>query len=407
MTYRGFSSATALAAIGLSILIIACPEPVAAQAPGAQHPPQAAAPGPLLSADQLDNLVAPVALYPDPMLGQVLVASTYPLELVEAAQWLKTTQLHGTELMTAARQQAWDPSIQAMIAFPQVLDRLSQDVRWTVDLGNAFLAQQTDVLAAVQRMRARAEANGKLNSNVQQSVSTVDSAIQIMPVDPQVIYVPSYDPAYIWGDPVWGVYPSLWYPPYGWGFWPGINIGFWFGGWGAGWGWHNWGWCPGWSHGGVFVNNRFFNSFGFHGGAVGSGGIWAHNPSHRLGVPYPNAGLNSRFGAASLASRANAIKANPGSAGVRGLSGQSTMPRMNPGASTFQGNRGSTQGFSRGPAAPAYRGGSIGNPGMNRGFGGGGFHGFGGGGGFGGGHFGGGGGGHFGGGGGGHGGGHR
>ena len=118
---------------------------------------------PLLSPDQLDNLVAPIALYPDPLLGQVLAASTYPLEIVEAQQWLQqNSNLQGAQLMDAAKQQNWDPSVQALVAFPDALSLLSNDIRWTTDLGNAFLAQQADVMSAVQRMRARAQANGKL-----------------------------------------------------------------------------------------------------------------------------------------------------------------------------------------------------------------------------------------------------
>ena len=119
--------------------------------------------GPLLSPEQLDNLVAPVALYPDPLLSSVLAASTYPLEIVEAQQWLQQNgNLQGAQLMDAAKQQNWDPSVQALVAFPDALRLLSNDVRWTTDLGNAFLAQQADVMSAVQRMRARARANGKL-----------------------------------------------------------------------------------------------------------------------------------------------------------------------------------------------------------------------------------------------------
>ena len=114
-------------------------------------------PLPLLSPDQLDNLVAPVALYPDPLLGQVLAASTYPLEIVEAQQWLQQNgNLQGAQLVDAAKQQNWDPSVQALVAFPDALQLLSNDVRWTTDLGNAFLAQQADVMSAVQTMRARA-----------------------------------------------------------------------------------------------------------------------------------------------------------------------------------------------------------------------------------------------------------
>ena len=122
--------------------------------------PQAAPP---LSPDQLNNLVAPIALYPDPLLSQVLAASTYPLEIVEAEQWLgQHGNLQGAQLMEAAQQQNWDPSIQALVAFPDALRLLSNDIRWATALGDAFLAQQSDVMSAVQNMRARAQANGRL-----------------------------------------------------------------------------------------------------------------------------------------------------------------------------------------------------------------------------------------------------
>src|SRR5277367_6451365 len=121
-----------------------------------------------LNPQELENLVAPIALYPDTLLSQILVASTYPIEVVEAQQWLQQNRgLKGQPLMDAARQQNWDPSVQALVAFPDVLTRLNQDIRWTTDLGNAFLAQQPDVMSAVQQLRAKAQANGKLQSNPQ------------------------------------------------------------------------------------------------------------------------------------------------------------------------------------------------------------------------------------------------
>jgi hypothetical protein len=218
------------------------------------QPPAAPAPqGQTLAPQQLENLVAPIALYPDPLLGQVLAASTYPVELVEAQQWLQAnTSLHGQQLTDAARQQNWDASVQAMVAMPDVLTKLNQDIQWTTDLGNAFLAQPADVMAAVQRMRSRAEANGKLQSNQQETVTTQtqngQQAIEIQPADPQVLYAPNYDPGYVWGPPIWGAYPPLYYPSYGFGWYPGFNIGLCFGGWG-GWGWGGWGWGGGWGSG--------------------------------------------------------------------------------------------------------------------------------------------------------------
>jgi hypothetical protein len=274
----------------------------------AQDPTPSAPPSPpaqALSPDQLDTLVAPVALYPDALLSQVLVAATYPLEVAEAPQWLQQNRnLQGQQLMAAAREQNWDPSIQALVAFPDVLKLLSSNIRWTTDLGNAFLAQQADVMSAVQRMRAQAKAAGKLNSNAQETVTTEtqgdQTAIEIQPANPEVVYVPQYNPEYIWGPPAYGYYPPLYYPDYygyGYGFGPGIYIGGYFGGLG----WGGWGWGPNWFNYSIFQNYYFFNHYGFHGfygGGFGGRGVWAHNPVHRLGVAYPNRGLAGRFGGA-------------------------------------------------------------------------------------------------------------
>ncbi len=266
---------------------------------------------PLLSPDQLDNLVAPIALYPDPLLSQVLAASTYPLEIAEAQQWLQqNSSLQGSQLIDAAKQQNWDPSVQALVAFPDAFRLLANDIRWTTDLGNAFLAQQSDVMSAIQRMRARAQANGRLNTTPQQAVTTDtqdgQSAIQIQPADPQVVYVPVYQPEYVWGPPVWGAYPNLWYPSgfgFGFGFGPGIYMSALFPGWG---GWGGWGWGCGWFGNGLFINAGFFGRYGFHGGFGGGFGgfggrgfggreAWAHNPAHRMGVPYSSQAVASRF----------------------------------------------------------------------------------------------------------------
>jgi len=333
-------------AVGLVLSVAGAGAVVSAQTPAPSVAPQSPA-APVRSPQQLDDLVAPIALYPDPLLGQVLAASTYPLEIVEAQQWLtRNSSLAGANLINAAKQQNWDPSVQALVAFPDLLARLNSDISWTTDLGNAFLAQQADVMYAVQRMRASAQANGKLSSSPQQVVTTQtgngQSAIEIQPANPQVIYVPTYDPAYIWGPPAWGYYPSLFYPPFGFGFWPGINVGLYFGGWGWG-GWGGWGWGPNWFGHGLFVNSAFFRNYGFRGGYGGFQGVgaWAHNPAHRLGVPYSNGQLAQRFQGAS---RSNA--ASMGS-------------RFNPGQSSFA-NRGSYQRSQAGGAQYGNRSGAQG-----------------------------------------------
>ena len=154
------------------------------------------------------------------------------------------------------------------MAFPGVLTQLTQNMTWTTQLGNAFLAQQADVMQAVQRMRAAAQAKGKLQSTPQETVTTQNqngqNAIDIEPGDPNVWYVPNYNPVYVWGPPVWGYYPPLIYPGIGigWGWFPGIDIGLYFGGWG-GWGWGGWGWGCNWFGGGIFIDNSFFHRYGF------------------------------------------------------------------------------------------------------------------------------------------------
>jgi hypothetical protein len=341
-------------------------------AQGPEPPAQPPAAAQLFSPDQLDTLVAPVALYPDALLSQVLVASTYPLEVAEAAQWLQQNRnLQGQQLMDAARQQNWDPS-----------SRLSSDIRWMTDLGNAFLAQQADVMNAVQRLRAHARAAGKLDSNAQETVTTRTqgdrNVIEIQPANPEIVYVPSYNPEYIWGAPAYGYYPPLYYPDYGYGFGygPGIYIGGFFGGLG----WGGWGWGPNWFDCTIFQNGNFFNRYGFYGrGGFGGGGIWAHNPAHRGGVAYPNRGLAARYGGAGgglaggrlggPSSRTNPTNfANRGNVGVNGAQrsaaagGTNRFPsaQSRPGGQSLgpQGGRaqaGNGQRFS-GPGAAASQG---------------------------------------------------
>jgi hypothetical protein len=304
----------------------------------------------LLSPDQLDNVVAPVALYPDPLLSQVLAASTYPLEIAEAQQWLgQNRNLQGSQLMDAARQQNWDPSVQALVAFPDAFALLANDIRWTTDLGNAFLAQQADVMGAVQRMRAAARANGRLTTTPQQVV-TMDTqdgqnAIEIQPADPQVIYVPVYSPSYVWGAPAWDGYYDMWYPSgFGWGFGygRGIYMNSYFPGWG---GWGGWGWGSGWFGNSLFLNAGFFNHYGYRGGGFGRFGgfpgngfrgrtAWSHDPGHRLGIPYPNRNVASRFGG-------NRINGGQFAGGSRSGGGQWNGGRINSGRpGVSQPNRG-------------------------------------------------------------------
>jgi hypothetical protein len=299
--------------------------------------------------DQLDSLVAPIALYPDSLLSQTLVASTYPLEIIQLQQWLdKNQDLAGNQqkLAEAVQKQPWDPSIQAMAALPDVVKRLADDIQWTADLGNAFLAQQSEVMDAVQRMRKKAEDKGALKSNDQQRVQTqtVESkhVIVIEQSNPEVIYVPSYDPVYVYGPAVYP-YPYIYYPPYYGGYYAAAAISFGVGiAMGAFWG-GGWGWGCGWGGGDININrnnnfNRNTNIGGgnrgnFGGGnrvnpLGGSGNRWQHNPAHRGGAPYRDRATADRFGGNSrgdsLANRQQGARNQIGRQG--GNLGSTTRP---------------------------------------------------------------------------------
>jgi hypothetical protein len=291
--------------------------------------------------DQLDALVAPIAIYPDPLLSQTLVASTYPLEIMQLQQWLERNKgLKDKALADAVAKQPWDPSIQAMAALPDVVNRLANDIQWTTDLGNAFLAQQGDVMDAVQRMRTKAKGTGALASNEQQKVETrvVDNktVVVVEQANPEVVYVPSYDPVAVYGPPVYP-YPSIYYPPYtpgavfaasaiSWGV--GVAMG---AAWGGG-----WGWGAGWGHNDIDINmnnsfnrNNNFNRNNLSNRNLSGRNTWQHNPQHRGGAPYADRATANRFGSNargdSLASRQKGAqreiarqKGNLGSVGDRG-----------------------------------------------------------------------------------------
>lgn len=280
-------------------------------AQGAQQEPAAGSAQETLKIppEQLDSLVAPIALFPDPLLAQTLAASTYPLELVQLQQWLmKNKDLNEKKLVEKVSKQDWDPSIQAMAPMPDLVKRLADDIQWTTDLGNAFLAQQSEVMDAVQRMRLKAQGKGTLASNEQQKVETqtVESkqVIVIEQASPEVIYVPSYDPLYAYGAPFYP-YPPIYYPPYA-GFVAGA-IGFGLGiAIGAAWG-GGWGWGCGWGGGDIDINrnNNFNRNTNINRGDrtnIGGGdrgGKWQHRPEHRGGAPYGDRATANKFGGTS------------------------------------------------------------------------------------------------------------
>jgi hypothetical protein len=294
----------AVAVLCTALLIAQEPYVLAQQAQsatGSQDQPQKT-----LTPAQLDSLVAPIALYPDPILSQVLVASTYPLEIVEAGRWLNEhSNLKTKELADAAAKQPWDASVQALVVLPDVLKRLDQNVSWTSDLGNTFLAQEADVMDAVQRLRKRARDAGALQSTKEQTVSTATEGnqtyVEIQPASTDVVYVPQYNPVSVWGPPPeYYPYPAMYYPPPSGGaifaasaisFGVGMAVGaIWSGG-----GWGGWGWGCGWGHNNVVINNNFIRSNHFNHVNVANGNAWVHNPAHRGGVPYTNRNVANRY----------------------------------------------------------------------------------------------------------------
>ena len=222
---------------------------------------QAPAPGVKQTPAQLQQLVAPVALYPDELVAEVLAASTYPDQVVEADRWLQDHKnLQGQPLAKAVDKLSWDSSIKALTEFPSVLANMDKNLSWTSSLGEAYVNQQQDVMNAVQQMRQRAQQSGNLNSNSQQKVTKQGSTIVIEPAAPEVVYVPTYDPWIAYGAPVvawpgWYGYPGLYVATPGISFGFGFGVGF-FGG--FGWGWHHWGFD--WGHRTMIFNHRTYIS---------------------------------------------------------------------------------------------------------------------------------------------------
>ena len=262
-----------------------------------QPPPYAALPAaqpvysspaqPAQAATQdLDQLVAPIALYPDALVAQVLAAATYPTEIVEADRWLQDNPtLKGDALAKAVDQQPWDPSVKALTQFPDVLTMMDKNLSWTSALGDAYGRNQATVMDAVQQMRRQAQQAGNLKSTPQETVTTQDQTIAIEPVDPEVVYVPEYDPWLVYGGPIafypgWVGVPGLFYDGPGIFFGVGIGIGL-FGG--FGWGWHHW--DADWHHHYVdFDHHHFVSHSPTFGHFRPSGGAGAFG--HPGGVPH-------------------------------------------------------------------------------------------------------------------------
>ena len=291
----------------LWVLVAYCSSALAQEAQPAQ---------PTFKPEELEQIVAPIALYPDSLLAQIFMASTYPLEIVEAARWSKENpKVTGDALQTALEKQTWDPAVKSLTAFPDVLAGMSEKLDWTQKLGDAFLADQKGVMDAVQRLRAKAKAEGNLASSKEQKVTTAPAPagsstttiIEIAPTDPEVVYVPSYNPTVVygaWGYPAYPPYPVYAYPPGAafFSFTAGVIVG------GALWGNCNWGGSD------VDINVNKYNNFNrtdinnrntnvnnrdTNVSNRSNNQSWQHNPDHRKGVQYRDSGTQQKFGKGS------------------------------------------------------------------------------------------------------------
>jgi hypothetical protein len=248
-----------------------------------------------LSAGQIDQLTSPVALYPDPLLTNVLIASTYPLEVALAGRWVdQNKSLQGKDLDSAVNQQTWDESIKTLAYAPVTLSMMSRQIDWTTRLGEAFLAQQSDVLDSIQRLRKQAKDAGKLQSSDKQTVSTEGEYIYVEPVE-DVMYVPYYDPTYAYGDWYWDDYPPYYWPaPPGYGVGAGFFLGLVVAG--------IWNGTINYPDHHININRPSGDRFAGRGDRGGQN--WQHRPEHRRGGTYTRADLQNRYGnkAGNLAS---------------------------------------------------------------------------------------------------------
>jgi hypothetical protein len=296
--------------------------------------------GPSFRPEEIDQVVAPIALYPDNLLAQVLAASTYPLEIVQAARFVQQNKdLKGEKLMAASKDKDWDPSVKAMLEFPDVLLMMNEKLEWTEKLGNAFLSQQKDVMASVQRLRKKAQESGNLKTTKEQKVIVEEQTkvIVIEPANPQVVYVPTYNPVVVYG--VWA-YPA--YPPYpvyppgyvaataAFSFAAGVAVGAAahgaYGSYGCGWG--NNEVNVNVSRQNNFTQNNYNNSQKYQKNQSTKNQNWQHNPEHRKGARYPNQNTAQKYGQQRSGSGGRATTADArgygGGGGQRGGGGPQT-----------------------------------------------------------------------------------
>jgi hypothetical protein len=260
---------------------------------------------PVFKPEELDQLLAPIALYPDSLLAQIFMASTYPLEVVQADRWARQNKdLKGDALTAALEKQPWDPSVKSLVNFPQVLDMMSEKLEWTQKLGDAFLAQKQDVMASVQALRKKAVEAGNLKTTKEQKVVVEQETIVIESASPQVVYVPAYNPTVVYGTWAYPAYPPAYYYPPGYAagtallsFGAGVALG-------AAWG-YGWGDCD-WRGGDVDIDvdrntniNQNINRENYKNQYQGGRGNWQHNPEHRKGVSYRDQATGQKYNRAS------------------------------------------------------------------------------------------------------------
>jgi hypothetical protein len=323
------------------------------------------------SKEQLEQLVAPIALYTDALLIQIMMASTYPIEIVEADRFMrKSPDLKGEALEKALLDQDWDPSVESLCTVPEVLKRMSENLDWTQDLGDAFLGQKDELLDTVQDMRNKANDAGNLKTTEQQVVTVKEEKIIVIEsAKPEVVYVPTYSPSVVYGGwyPPYYYYPPMYpYYPYGAGFVAfgvGIAVGAAF-----------WGGC-GWGRGrnNVYINHHSYNNFNRntnrnHNNLGGDRGNWNHNASHRKGVGYQNSKVAGQYGGKSGANRvskgqgaANAQARGHSASGNRAGSGQAGSR-----ASSASGNRASSASANRASGASGNRASTSAKPSASR-----------------------------------------
>ena len=253
---------------------------------------------------ELDQMMAPIALYPDSLLAQILMASTYPADVAEAVQWSKENpDQDGDAAVEAVEDKSWDPSVMSLVAFPQVLNMMGEQPDWVQNVGDAFLADSEGVMDTVQKLRLKAKDEGNLETTEQQTVTVqeptaTETIIIIEPADPQIIYVPSYNPTVIYGAWWWPHYTPWYYRPYGWGFGGAVVRGI---GFGIGIGITNalWGGCHwGRGRGSVNINVNRYNNVNVNRNRIDGGrgnSNWKHNSNNRRGVPYKDQKSRNQF----------------------------------------------------------------------------------------------------------------